>query len=70
MYYSVPKLLSLLTFLFIFDYSSYSRKLRFIIDVAMIYFINKENSNITYNFTYLNKTNDQAQFKKLTVIII
>jgi hypothetical protein len=58
MYYYVPKLLSLLTFLFIFDHSSYSRKLRFIIDVAMIYFINKENLNITYNFTYLNKTND------------
>jgi hypothetical protein len=28
-YYSIPKLLSLLTFLFIFNHSSYSKKLKF-----------------------------------------
>jgi hypothetical protein len=28
MYYSVPKLLSLLIFLFIFDHSSYSKKIK------------------------------------------
>jgi hypothetical protein len=42
----------LLIFLFIFDYSFY---LKIIIYFIMIYFNNKENSNITYNFTYLNK---------------
>ncbi len=52
-YSSVPKLLSLLTFLFLFDYLSYSI-LKKIIYFAMICFIIKENSNTTYNFTYLN----------------
>jgi hypothetical protein len=56
--YYISKLLSLLTFLFIFDYSSYSKNYK-----NMIYFINKKNLNITYNFTYLNnilnKINDQ-----------
>jgi hypothetical protein len=51
-YYSVTKLLSLLTFLFIFDNSSYYYFLKNIIYFTMIYFINKENSNTTYNFTH------------------
>jgi hypothetical protein len=55
LYYSVSKLLLLLTFLFIFDHFSYSKNLKFTIDFVMIYFINKENSNTIYNFTYLNK---------------
>jgi hypothetical protein len=55
-YYSVYKLLSLLTFLFIFDYFSFSKK--FIIDFAMVCFINKDNSSTTCNFIYLNKIND------------
>jgi hypothetical protein len=53
-YYSVYKMLSLLTFLFIFDYSSYLKIKKNIIYFTIIYFINKENSNTTYNFTYLN----------------
>jgi hypothetical protein len=36
------------------------KKLKFIIDFAMVYFINIENLNTTYNFIYLNKTNDQT----------
>jgi hypothetical protein len=30
----------------------------------MVYFINKETLNITYNFIYFNKMNDQTKFKK------
>jgi transposase len=41
-----------------FNYSFYFKKI--IIYFIMIYFINKENVNITYNFIYLNKTNDQT----------
>jgi hypothetical protein len=41
-----------------FNYLSYFKKN--IIYFIMIYFINKENVNITYNFIYLNKTNDQT----------
>jgi hypothetical protein len=54
-YYSVSKLLSLLTFLFIFNYLSYLNFLKIIIYFAIIYFINKKNLITTYNFTYLNK---------------
>jgi hypothetical protein len=54
-YYSISKLLSLLTFLFIFDHLFYLLFLKNIIYFAIIYFINKENLNTTYNFIYLNK---------------
>jgi hypothetical protein len=55
-YYFVSKLLSSLTFLFIFDHPSYSKKyLKIIIYFATIHFINKEHLNTAYNFTYLNK---------------
>jgi hypothetical protein len=54
-YYFVLKLLSLLTFLFIFDHLSYSILLKIIIYFFIICFINKENSSTTYNFTNLNK---------------
>jgi hypothetical protein len=52
--YYISKLLLLLTFLFIFDYSSYSKNYKNMIYFTMIYFINKKNLNITYNFTHLN----------------
>jgi hypothetical protein len=38
-----------------FDYSSYLKNLKIVIDIVMIYFINKETLNMTYNFIYLNK---------------
>jgi hypothetical protein len=41
-----------LTFLFIFHHLSYSKN---IIYFTMIYFINKENLNTTYNFTVIKK---------------
>jgi hypothetical protein len=40
-----------------FDHLSY---LKIIINIIMIYFINKKTLNTTYNFTYLNKINDQT----------
>jgi hypothetical protein len=56
MYYFVPKLLSLLTFLFIFTICLIQKKLKTIIYFTIIYFISKEILNTTYNFTYLNKS--------------
>jgi hypothetical protein len=38
-----------------FDHFSYSKNLKFYHIFYMIYFINKENLNISYNFIYLNK---------------
>jgi hypothetical protein len=55
MYYFVPKLLSLLTFLFIFTICLIQKNLKTIIYFTIIYFISKEILNTTYNFTYLNK---------------
>jgi hypothetical protein len=46
-----------LIFLFIFDYLSYLKN-KINIYFTIIYFINKEKLNITYNFIYLNKMND------------
>jgi hypothetical protein len=52
---SVLFLLSLLIFLIMFNYLSYSNIFKKYHIFSIICFINKENSNTTYNFAYLNK---------------
>jgi hypothetical protein len=54
-YYSVPKLLSLLTFYLYLTIHLIQKINKTITYFAMICFINKENSITTYNFTCLNK---------------
>jgi hypothetical protein len=51
-YASASCVLIVVDFLFIFDYLFFKK---IIIYFTMIYFINKENSNMTYNFTHSNK---------------
>jgi hypothetical protein len=56
LYYYISKLLSLLFFLiyiWLFILFIIFKKISYIL---LLFFINKENSNTTYNLTYLNKT--------------